>query len=315
MKKKIFAGVVNLLKMQSFKNIPEMNVTNIENISEYIEYSESMQSEYKKRRDIETALLTNNDSFCTKGYCFICSKNLSFHTDFLYSEPNDIVNNKRVPNWRERVICSGCKLNNRVRASIQFLEEQLKARLDDKIYITEQTSPLYSYLENKYTKLFGSEYLGDQIPYGEIDLTTGIRNESITKLSFESDIFNYILSFDVFEHIPEYKAAFAECLRCLKQSGILLFTVPFNKFAENNLERAVLDKNGDIQHILEPEYHGDPMNEEGCLCFYHFGWDMLEQMRQIGFTKVKAHLFWSRELGYLGNEQILFSAQKQIGEC
>lgn len=269
-----------------------------------------MQRKHKKWRDIEFALLTNDVSIETEGYCFTCSNNSSFHTDFLYSDPNHMVNNKRVPNWRERVICSGCKLNSRVRASVHFLEEKLGAKLDDTIYITEQATPLYSHLESKYTKLNGSEYLGDKVPYGEIDLTTGLRNESITKLSFESDIFDYILSFDVFEHIPEYKLAFAECLRCLKQSGVLLFTVPFNKFAEHNLQRAVIDKSGNIQHILEPEYHGDPINEEGCLCFYHFGWEMLDQMRQIGFTKVKAHLFWSKKLGYLGNDHVLFSAQK-----
>ena len=165
-------------------------------------------------------------------------------------------------------------------------------------------------MENKYSQLHGSEYLGDRVPFGEIDLATGIRSESITKLTFKSDFFDFILSFDVFEHVPEYLSALKECLRCLKQGGTLLFTVPFDKFAENNLVRARIDENGDIEHILEPEYHGDPVNSEGCLCFYYFGWEMLEQMRQIGFTTVQAHLFWSEKLGYLGGEQILFSARK-----
>ena len=284
--------------------------TSIENIAEYINFSESMLGEYKQRRSAEIALLTNDVSLVTEGYCFVCSKKVIFHTDFLYSDPNNFVGNKRIPNWRERVVCSGCKLNNRIRGSIQFLEEKLKARLNDKIYITEQSTPLYSYLQNKYTRLYGSEYLGDKVPLGKIDLTTGIRNESITKLSFKSEFFDFILSFDVFEHIPEYTLAFAECLRCLKQRGTLLFTVPFSKFDKNNLVRAKIDENGEIEHILEPEYHGDPINKEGCLCFYHFGWEMLEQVRQLGFTTVKAHLFWSKKLGYLGDEQILFSAQK-----
>jgi SAM-dependent methyltransferase len=287
-----------------------MDVTSIENFAEYIHFSESMVGEFKTRLDAETALLTDDASFDTKGYCFVCGKTSTFHTDFLYSDPNNSAGNKRIPNWRERVVCSRCKLNNRTRGSIQFLEEKLNARPNVQIYVTEQSTPLYSYLQNKYTRLYGSEYLGDGLPFGEIDLATGIRNESVTRLSFESDSFDFILSFDVFEHIPDYTLAWAECLRCLQQGGTLLFTVPFNKFAENNLVRARIDENGAIEHILEPEYHGDPLNSEGCLCFYHFGWEMLEQMRLIGFTTVKAHLYWSAKLGYLGGEQILFSARK-----
>ena len=124
------------------KNIPPLDVTNVENLAEYIVFSESMLGKYKKRSEAEIALLTNDTSFDTRGYCFVCGKKSTFHTDFLYSNPNDIVGDKRVPNWRERVVCSGCKLNNRTRASIQSLERKLEARLNDKIYITEQTTPL-----------------------------------------------------------------------------------------------------------------------------------------------------------------------------
>jgi SAM-dependent methyltransferase len=289
-----------------------VHLTAIENFAEYIRHSESLVGKYKhrKRCKAESALLTTDAAINTKGYCFICGKESTFHTDFLYSDPNDFIGDKRVPNWRERVVCSGCKLNNRIRGSIHFLEKKLKARLHDKIYITEQTTPLYSYLQNRYSQLQGSEYLGARVPLGDIDSTTGIRNESITKLTSESDFFDFILSFDVFEHVPEYRLALAECLRCLKHGGTLLFTVPFNRFSEKNLVRAKVDENGDVVHILEPEFHGDPLNSEGCLCFYHFGWEMLEQMRLMGFSRVKAHLFWSEKFGYLGGEQILFSAQK-----
>ncbi len=104
--------------------------------------------------------------------------------------------------------------------------------------------------------------------------------------------------------------ALAECFRCLKKNGTLLFSVPFNRFSQSNLVRAKIDEHGSVEHILEPEYHGDPTNTEGCLCFYHFGWEILDQLRQVGFTQVRAHFFWSEKLGYLGEEQILFSARK-----
>ena len=61
---------------------------------------------------------------------------------------------------------------------------------------------------------------------------------------------------------------------------------------------------------MSPEYHGDPLNAEGCLCFQHFGWEMLQQVKQAGFARVWALLYHSRDYGYLGNEQIQFLVEK-----
>ena len=249
-------------------------------------------------------------SFVSKGFCFVCGKNTNFHTDFLYSDPNHVVDGHQIPNWRERVLCERCKLNNRIRASIQFLEQRLRAKRSDSIYITEQYTPLYAHLKTKYASLVGSEYLGEKIPFGQIDEASGVRNESISKLTFPSSSFDYILSFDVFEHVPEYSIALEECFRCLNEGGTLLFSVPFITNSEANLVRARVDDQGGIQHIFEPEYHGDPTSADGCLCFYHFGWEMLDQLQDVGFNQVQAHFFWSKKLGYLGGDQILFSASK-----
>ncbi len=82
------------------------------------------------------------------------------------------------------------------------MEQKLKAKLTDDIYITEQATPLYSRLQKKYSGLCGSEYLDGSVPFGEKDPITGLRNESITNLTFDSGSFDFILSFDVFEHGP-----------------------------------------------------------------------------------------------------------------
>ena len=36
-----------------------------------------------------------------------------------------------------------------------------------------------------------------------------------------------------------------------------------------------------------PEYHGDPLGG-GVLCFHHFGWDLLDAMRECGFAEAEA---------------------------
>jgi hypothetical protein len=95
-----------------------------------------------------------------------------------------------------------------------------------------------------------------------------------------------------------------------QKEGTLLFTVPFITTKEENVIRAEVGSDGEIVHLLEPEYHGDPVNDEGCLCFYHFGWSLLEEMRKIGFSDVRAHVYWSKDFGYLGGDQLLFTASK-----
>ncbi|MDX1412366.1 MAG: hypothetical protein R3351_09435, partial [Nitrospirales bacterium] len=95
----------------------------------------------------------------------------------------------------------------------------------------------------------------------------------------------------------------------------LLFTVPFRLDSKENIVRAEIDINGQIRHLLPPEYHGDPINEAGCLCFYHFGWALLEDLKAVGFENPLAHLYWSDHFGYFGMNQVLFSAEKNTNNC
>jgi SAM-dependent methyltransferase len=157
--------------------------------------------------------------------------------------------------------------------------------------------------------LVGSEYIGDKIPYGKKS-ASGIRNESITSLTWLDESFDYILSFDVFEHVPDYYKALSECYRVLRKGGIILFTVPFLATSEKNVVRATVSDSGEITHILEPEYHGDPIKSEGCLAFYHYGWELLDSLKDVGFQDVKSLVYWSPELGYVGGEQMIFYARK-----
>src|SRR5262249_3648590 len=118
------------------------------------------------------------------------------------------------------------------------------------------------------------------------------------------------LSLDVFEHVPEFGRALAECHRVLRPGGSLLFSVPFLPEAAENLVRAVVDEAGAVRHLLPPEDHGEPLSTEGCLAFFHFGWELLDQVRAAGFAEARACSFWSRGFGYLGASLILFVARK-----
>ncbi|HEY7883659.1 MAG TPA: class I SAM-dependent methyltransferase, partial [Cellvibrionaceae bacterium] len=214
------------------------------------------------------------------------------------------------PNWRERLICPLCQLNNRTRAAIDIFQQTCKSSKRSRIYLTEQLTPLYQWFSARFPQAIGSEFLGNQIQFGQCN-EQGIRNEDLTQLSFADNELDSILSFDVLEHVPDYMQALSECLRCLKPGGVLLLSVPFSQVSVENILRAYHDESGELHHLLPPDYHGDPVNPDGgCLCYYYFGWSLLDNLRALGYCDVQALFYWSEKYAYLGGEQILLVAKK-----
>ena len=289
------------------KDTPLFLLTKITSYADYTKHLEKCKSDDLIDMSFEKSLLSGQrGDFFFESYCYVCRQPVGFLVDFKWSYEIDGV---LMPNWRERLVCPGCHLNNRMRATVHIFEQEYHPNSDSKLYVTEQTTPLYNWFKNNFAHIYGSEFLGDSVAYGSCN-DKEIRNEDVTRLSFPDENFDYILSFDVFEHIPGYAEAFKECFRCLKPDGVLYFSVPFVKTSEKNIVRACISSNGEVKHLLPPEYHGDPLRREGCLAFYHFGWEMLDELRAIGFEEVSALLYWSSDYGYLGGEQIIFTAKK-----
>lgn len=163
--------------------------------------------------------------------------------------------------------------------------------------------PLYRFLKSVFPALKGSEFLGEGVPLGETD-HEGLRNEDATQLTFGNDIFDLVMSFDVLEHIPSYLSAFREVWRILRPGGRFYFTAPFDTSSQEHIIRAKI-YDGVIVHLLEPEWHGDPVTGEGILCFHHFGWDVLDQLRACGFSSIDVLAIDSVEYGYYTEEPIL----------
>jgi len=240
--------------------------------------------------------------FTVSGYSYTAGKQVEFLVDYQHS------GNSNKVNWRERVSCPETYFNNRMRATFHLFDIEMEPYLDSEIYITEQITPIYTYFKNKYPRTVGSEFLGEQCSFGKVN-ENGVRNETITALTFPDQSFDILISLDVLEHVPDYKSAFKECVRVLRKGGKMMWSVPFAAGSFENIVRAKVD-NGEIVHILPPEYHGDPLSSNGVLCFQHFGWEMLDQMREAGFKDVYALCFHSSEFGYLGGEQLMFVAIK-----
>jgi len=261
------------------------------------------------RRRFEADLVPESARpFTLPGHCIACGDRREFTVGFEYAT-GVLPDGRTLPNWREHLICRGCGLNNRMRAALHVLQTRVDLARDQRIYITESTTALYRWLSQRYPQLVGSEYLGAELRPGS--RVQGVRHEDVTRLTFEDEAFDVILSFDVFEHVPDYRAGFREICRCLRPGGSLVFTVPFIRHAPTTLVRARVREDGGVDHVLPAEYHGDPVNPAGgILCYYHFGWDMLDELRAAGFSSAAAMVLWSIENALLGPEQLVFVASR-----
>ena len=259
-----------------------------------------LNSRLSKLIDLEKK--NKNKDFLFSGFSITAEKNVNFDVDWAYSDGDHV-------NWRERLICPVTHLNNRQRASYHLYLCEMQPYASDKVYVTEQVTAFYQFLKNKIDNLIGSEYIDSMHGSGYRN-KQGVRHEDLTNLSFESDSLDKVISFDCLEHIPDYKKALVECHRVLKDGGRMLLSFPFGKNLDQTMVRAKVLDDGTVSHLMEPEYHGDPLSKEGCLSYYTFGWDILDVLRSIGFKEVYATLYWSDVFAYLGDEQIMFVAQK-----
>jgi hypothetical protein len=276
---------------------PTLVVERVSSFAEYRSRCESMKEVFADRARNERNLIpadnVGND-FWVRGFCTVCQCWTRFQVDFQFAPRGQ---DRPMPNWRESLVCPGCRLNNRMRASFQIFQECLHPALGSSVYMTEQVTPLFAQVAAHYTATVGSEFLSDGTPVGS-ENALQVRNEDLTRLSFGDARFDYVLTFEVLEHVPDYTAALRECARILKPGGIMLVTVPFHG-GERTTVRARVGPDG-IEHLLPPESHGDPLESEGCLCYYHFGWDFIAKLKEAGFRDVSCLDVYSQPLGYLG---------------
>ncbi len=201
---------------------------------------------------------------------------------------------------REQLLCPTCRLNARIRAGIGLLEEAGTGT--GRIYMTEQATPAFAWMQKRHPGLSGSEFEPDaaaRLRLGEYLQSLGgegpVVFRDITALDYPDAGLDAVLSFDVLEHVPDYRQALREFARVIRPGGSLVATFPFTDGAAT-IVRARHRQDGSLEHVLEPEYHGDPISG-GVLCYYHFGWDVLDAVREAGFASARMVMPWAPHHG------------------
>jgi SAM-dependent methyltransferase len=245
--------------------------------------------------------MAGTESWTVPAVCQACGSAVQLHCDWLYSDG-------RTANFRERLVCPRCQLNNRQRFMAALLRGAMGgAGRDARIYLYEQVTPFYTWaVANLEQDVVGSEYLGHDVRGGsEVD---GVRHEDALALSFDDASVQAIVSNDVFEHVPDIDRSLSECERVLRPGGRLYFSVPFHE-TPGTTQRATL-RDGEVAELLPPEYHGNPVDPKGSLVFYDHGWDILDRCRAAGFADAYLLGYWSLLYGYLGaGLQLVFVAE------
>ena len=109
-------------------------------------------------------------------------------------------------------------------------------------------------------------------------------NINLEDMAFDDSIFDIVLSTEVMEHVRYYKKAHSEIYRVLKKGGLYIFTVPYIKSNYEHIELVKTDGEKDI-YIVEPQYHGDPLNtDKGVLAYRVFGNKLKKEFEDLGFS-------------------------------
>ena len=285
---------------------PPLEVNQFRSRAEFQQFQTDHRDELHQQFLAEVALFEKPVPFTVDCFCYVCGKARAFHVDFSLARQ---IGGHPVPAWRESVVCPTCHLSNRMRASVHLLDMEAAIQPGEPLYMTEQVSSLFKVMSQRHKPTEGSEFFGPDVERGKKD-ARGIRHEDVTHLTFADQSFAAVMCFEVLEHVPDYLAGISEIFRVLRPGGKLVLTVPFTPHSQETTVRARLKPDGSIEHLTEPEYHVDPLSAAGCLCFYHFGWQILDELKAAGFEDAYVVRHSNRAYGYLGPDPLQFIAAK-----
>jgi SAM-dependent methyltransferase len=164
-------------------------------------------------------------------------------------------------------VCIRCRANFRYELLADYIRERYP-RVDSlDVLELDFRSPLRHLFET--SKTYTPTFFRENVPPGT-RRDDGVICQDITNLTFADESLDLIVSSDVLEHVPDLQAAFNESARTLRPGGCHIFTAPPRP---RTRQRARVI-NGTIDHLLDPEYHLDPLSREGILAFWDIGPDL-----------------------------------------
>lgn len=250
-------------------------------------YLESIYSNLNKHYKTDTEF----------GCCTVCGNKSRFTFHKLFNKESVIIKSNGYDESYTRVInavnslnCERCDAKFRVRSAAGALLEQLK--LNDKsisdalpkirnkrlqILETASTDGIFTEYMNEVEDFVScSEFFDDVVPG---DYKGKVQCQDLTRLTYDDQSFDVLISLDVLEHVDQPYVAFSEIYRVLKDGGIGIITVPIDYRNHKTIHYYEVGKG----YIRDPKaYHADPLRTKGALVYTEFGLDIVDKLFEVG---------------------------------
>lgn len=221
------------------------------------------------------------------GWCPVCDKSTFF-----------------IPlgSWyREDLKCLRCRSSARQRAVAHFIKTGIDSEGVTRVL---EVAPV-SHVAQRFREYFPFYEETNYFPGAELGAPIrGYRNENLEALTYPDNHFDLVITQDVFEHVAHPKKAFEEIARVLRPGGRHVYTIPWYPASKTRTRAYEID--GRIEHVLDPEYHGNPIDSAGSLVFTEFGEDLPHIVLEASGMRTRTIRDHKQEYGILGDSVIVF---------
>lgn len=256
----------------SFARSPRFPAVAFQSHQEFTTYRAQNQTSLQARDAYHETLAITGPSLTLKGTCAPCLRPVEF-----LSTSEDVVvlkDGRRIPNWNRQMRCN-CDdaLNGHERALVHFLQASALAPWTQSLLLGPCS------VARRIASLAGSANHVPNLQSSEAAIDAPDQN------------FHVVVSQNYLQLVVPLQEALAEIFRVLVAGGRFVFTIPFQVAAASS-------------QLMGPAGVASARAE------HKLGWDLLPMLRKIGFRQATAYLYWSEELGYLGNTNFIFKAVK-----
>jgi SAM-dependent methyltransferase len=136
------------------------------------------------------------------------------------------------------------------------------------------------------------------VPEGSIS-PDGWRCENLERQTFTDESFDLVVTQDVFEHIFDPDAAAREIARTLRPGGMHIGTTPLVRAGEPTIQCASM-VDGRVNHLQAPDYHRNPVDPQGSLVTFWWGYDIASRMDSVAPLNTTIWTVRDKELGLDG---------------
>jgi SAM-dependent methyltransferase len=286
-----------------FPEAPYLPLERVKSQAEFMTIRHNFKDIIETRRQTETdAIIIDSDDYMLSGTCACCRRSSTFRVSGNCLS-HALADRREQPNWRRTLKCQSCGLASGARALLHIFEQEFAPTPGTAIYVTEHMSPAYRWVKARFKNTYGTDYLvaSDSESY----VINGSQHQELQGLSFKNDKLEYVLTLDTLENSPDYQRALKEFFRCLAPGGVLLIGTALRDSYEHEV-RTERRGGAKIEYLHDSET--SPSH------FRHFGWRLLDELRDIGFCDVEVLFYWSEQFRYFGDPQLIVVARKSNAE-